>query len=145
MIKANRIKAGLFFGLDCCCWMPHNRGCHILKNDIYRLELQLISLQKEKDGLRDEIHGFPERGRNDFSALKRNLPLLRRSPEMNVSNLQKEVDRMRTDLPMENKNLQADLTIRLEALQSQLNRAQKEKETSRHEFTASRKRFRTIS
>jgi len=67
----------------------------ILDRDIYRLNSQLSTLQKENESLK-----------NDLTAFK--------------TNVQREIPTLKTDLGTETKKLQADLLLRVEALQSQI-------------------------
>jgi len=143
MGSANWMKAGVLFGvgvllLGCAT----AKDVQILNNEIYKLELQIYSVQKEKDALRNEFMAFQKEARNDISTLKKELALSQKESKISISTFQRELDRLRADLTLENKNLQTDLVIRLETLQSQLNRVQKEKESFRNEFMAFQKEAR---
>ena len=101
------------------------KDVQILDQEIYRLQSQLNTIQKEKDSLKNELTTFQKETKSD------------------ISTLQKQDNLLKTDLTKETKGLQADFLLRLETLQSQLNTIQKEKEGLRNELTAFQKETKT--
>ena len=115
------------------------KDTEILNRDLSKLELQLDSVQKDGDSLRREFTVFKKEAENGILALKEELASLRKESRTNISTLRKENDLLKTNLMTEIKNLQSDLFLRLQALQSHVNRIQREEESLRNDFIAFRK------
>jgi tol-pal system protein YbgF len=140
MKKRDWMKTGILWGVGVVLF-----GCataketQTLNTEIVKLELQIYSVQKEKDALKDELTAFQKEARNSLSRLEKELATFQKEAKMSLSALQKELDRLRTDVALEDKNLQTDGNLRFETLQSQVARAQKEKDFLRSEFMAFQK------
>ena len=133
MKKVNWLRVNILFGIGVLfCGCATTKDAQILNQDIYRLELQIHTVQKDEDSLRQEFTAFQKKAQNDMSTLKREL----NSFIANLSALRKEVDLIKNDLTVDIKSARTDLVIQLESLQSKLNMVQKEEESLRNEFFA---------
>ena len=111
------------------------RDARMLNERISILQLQLNTVQTEKDSLRNEFTAFRKEAQNDISILKKELASSQKESKTNISTLQEEKNLLRADFTAEMKSLQSDLLLRLQALQSQANRIQTEKDSLKNDFT----------
>ena len=138
--KKNWLKTGVLWGIGAVLMgCATTKETQSLNTDVVRLELQLYSIQKEKDAIKEESTAFQKETRMNLSTLEKELASFQKESRMSLSGLQRELDRQRTDYGLQSKNLQTDLTVRIETLQSQLNRVQREKDAFRNEFLAFQK------
>src|SRR4030042_2572452 len=128
MGKASCFKAGILIGVEVlllgCAAVRDaeivgrlggatTRDAQMLNERISILQLQLNTVQTEKDSLWNEFTPFRKEAQNDISILKKELASSQKESKTNISTLQEEKNLLQADFTAEMKSLPSDLLLRL--------------------------------